>query len=128
MIPDGAHTILASLYNNQSRSAIAANHTKAAQALKTGILDLFWDTDKRAFYDFNLTANARGTVLSVANFYPLWNNIIPPEVLADGSGASAFGIFSSLNLVLNRYNGTYPVTFHETGLQWYVLSIPSYLA
>ncbi|KAK7689932.1 hypothetical protein QCA50_006571 [Cerrena zonata] len=114
----GAHTILASLYSNQSRSAAAANHTTAAAALKEGILDLFWDTDKRAFYDFNLTAGARGTVLSAANFYPLWNHIIPPEVLADGSGATAFGIFSSLNLVLNRYNGTYPVTFHETGLQW----------
>ena len=120
---DGSHTILASLYSNQSRSAAAANHTRAALALKEGILDLFWDTNKRAFYDFNITSNARGTVLSAANFYPLWNNIIPTEVLADGSGATAFGVFSSLNLVLNRYNGTYPATFHETGLQWLVLNL-----
>ncbi|CAL1713673.1 unnamed protein product [Somion occarium] len=113
-----AHLTLAGFYNNQSRSAVAANHTRAAIALREGILDLFWDSPKRAFYDFNLTSNARGTILSAANFYPLWNGIIPDELLADGSGATAFGLFSTLNLVLNRYNGTYPVTFLETGLQW----------
>lgn len=121
-ITDKAHLTLAGFYNNQSRSAVAANHTRAAIALREGILDLFWDSPKRAFYDFNLTSNARGTILSAANFYPLWNGIIPDELLADGSGATAFGLFSTLNLVLNRYNGTYPVTFLETGLQWYVIT------
>ena len=77
-----------------------------------------WDGQKLAFYDFNLTANARSTIFSAATFYPLWNGIIPDEVAA--SSQNDFGFFASLNLVLNLYNGTFPVTFLETGLQWYV--------
>lgn len=30
----------------------------------------------------------------------------------------AFGAFSSVNMVLNRYNGTFPSSFVETGLKW----------
>ncbi|KAI0076715.1 glycoside hydrolase family 37 protein [Panus rudis PR-1116 ss-1] len=113
-----AHLNLAALYNNQSRSAAASNHTQAAIALREAIIDLHWDSNKRAFYDFNLTSNARNDIFTVATFYPFWNGIIPDEVLSDGTGATAFGAFATLNMVLNRYNGTYPVTFLETGLQW----------
>jgi alpha,alpha-trehalase len=69
-----------------------------------------------AFYDFNLGTKARNTMFSVATFYPLWSGIIPDEVLSGGDKAFAF--FSSLNLVMNRYNGTYPSTFIQSGLQW----------
>jgi hypothetical protein len=44
-------------------------------------------------------------------------------VLLAGNGANstaAFAFFSSVNMVLNKYNGTYPTTFIDTGLQWYV--------
>lgn len=82
------------------------------------MIDLFWDSEKLAFYDFNLTSNARSSIYTAATFYPLWNGIIPDEILS--SSKNAFSLFSALNLVLNRYNGTFPGTFLETGLQWYV--------
>lgn len=69
-----------------------------------------------AFYDFNTGTNARNDVFSAAAFYPFWSGIIPDEVLS--SSENAFGVFSSLNLVLNRYNGTFPATFIDSGLQW----------
>jgi len=77
---------------------------------------LFWDAGRLAFYDFNLTSNARNTQLTAAHWYPLWANIIPDEI--QSSKDKAFGAFASLNFVLRRYNGTYPATFLETGLQW----------
>lgn len=72
-----------------------------------------------AFYDFNLASNTRNDVFSAATFYPFWSGIVPPEVLA--SAENAFGAFAAVNLVLNRYNGTLPVTFIETGQQWCVV-------
>ena len=112
--------MLADLYDYQkSNSSSASAHRATAESIRAGILDLFWDPSKLAFYDFNLTSNARSTVFNVATFYPLWNGIVPDELLS--SSQNAFGFFSSLNLVLNRYNGTYPVTFLETGLQWCVI-------
>ncbi|RPD56072.1 glycoside hydrolase family 37 protein [Lentinus tigrinus ALCF2SS1-7] len=112
-----AHLLLADLYETkQTNSSSVSTHRATAEAIRAGILDLFWDPSKLAFYDFNLTSNARSTVFNVATFYPLWNGIVPDELLS--SSQNAFGFFSSLNMVLNRYNGTYPVTFLETGLQW----------
>ena len=99
-----------------NNSAAATNHTQAATTLREAILDLFWDPTKLAFYDFNTTSNARNSIFSTATFYPLWNGIVPDEVLA--SSQNAFGFFSALNMVLNRYNATMPVTLIETGLQW----------
>lgn len=75
-----------------------------------------WDASKLAFYDFNLTSSARSSIFSAATYYPAWNDIIPDEVLANST--NAFGYFSAVNMVMNRYNGTMPVTFHESGLQW----------
>ncbi|GLB38558.1 putative alpha-trehalose glucohydrolase [Lyophyllum shimeji] len=109
------HVLLASLYASDDPAAASA-HTTAAAALLAGILDLFWDSTKLAFYDFNLATKARNTVFSAANFYPLWSGIIPNEILSGQD--KAFGYFSSLNLVLNRYNGTFPTTFIDSGLQW----------
>lgn len=78
-----------------------------------------WDSSKLAFYDFNLTSNSRNTIFTAATFYPVWNGIIPNEVLA--SQANAFGYFAAVNMVMNKYNGTFPVTFVDwTGLQWSV--------
>lgn len=77
---------------------------------------MFWDANRLAFYDFNLTANARNTQFTAAHWYPLWANIIPDEI--QSSKEKAFGAFASLNFALRRYNGTYPATFLETGLQW----------
>ena len=80
------------------------------------MLDLLWDEQKLAFYDFNLVTNARNQMLTAATFYPFWVGILPDEVLA--SEQAAYGAFSSIHLVLNRYNGTYPATFVDTHLQW----------
>ncbi|KAF8349388.1 trehalase [Amanita rubescens] len=109
------HVLLAGLYGSSNQAA-AERHLSAAAALNGGILDLFWDSTKLAFYDFNLRTNARNTVFSAATFYPLWSGIIPLELVA--SSSAAFGFFSSLNMVLNRYNGTFPVTFNVSGQQW----------
>ncbi|KAJ3558853.1 hypothetical protein NP233_g11413 [Leucocoprinus birnbaumii] len=109
------HVILASLYGS-SNSTLANAHREAASDLRTAILDLLWDGTKLAFYDFNLATNKRKDFFSVANFYPLWSGIIPDEIAQDEN--AAFGHFATLNLVLNRYNGTYPTTFVDTGLQW----------
>ncbi len=117
---DYAHVVLAGFYTTRGNSSAANSHTESAGTLRQAILDLFWDPEKLAFYDFNLTANARNSEFTAATFYPLWNGIIPDEVLS--STTNAFGFFSTVNMVLNRYNGTVPVTFLETGLQWYGLS------
>ncbi|KAJ6584320.1 Six-hairpin glycosidase-like protein [Mycena capillaripes] len=110
-----SRVLMAQLYGASNKTA-AARHTAAAEAIKEGVLDLCWNATKLAFYDFNLAGNTRNDVFSLAHFYPFWSGIIPPEVLA--SKENAFGAFASLNMVLNRYNGTLPVTFIETGLQW----------
>ncbi|KAH7910486.1 glycoside hydrolase family 37 protein [Hygrophoropsis aurantiaca] len=111
-----SHMLLADLYGT-SNSTEASSHLSAAAQIRAGLLDLNWDADKLAFYDFNITANARNSVFTVATFYPLWNGIIPDEVLS--SQSNAFGFFSSVNLVMNKYNGTFPTTFIDfTGLQW----------
>ncbi|PPQ65887.1 hypothetical protein CVT26_000907 [Gymnopilus dilepis] len=109
------HVLMASFYGTANTTA-ANRHRAAASALRDGILDLFWDSSKLAFYDFSLTNNARNNFFSVATFYPYWSGIIPDEVLANST--SAFSAFSSINLVLNRYNGTFPTTFITSGQQW----------
>lgn len=111
-----AHVVLARLYTSQGNSSAADTHTQNANTIRTGVLDLFWDNQKLAFYDFNTTSNARNTIWSTATFYPLWAGIVPPELAS--SSQNAFGFFSAVNMVLNRYNGTVPVTFLETGQQW----------
>ncbi|KAG6337380.1 hypothetical protein ID866_1703 [Astraeus odoratus] len=111
-----AHVLLADLYG-ESDPTVAAAHLQTAGNIRAGILDLMWDAEKLAFYDFNLTSNARNGFFSVATFYPVWNGIIPDEILA--SQSNAFGYFAAVNLVMNKYNGTVPTTFVDwTGLQW----------
>lgn len=113
---DKAHLLVAELYG-QSNSSAVSSHRQIAANLRAGVLDLMWDAEKLAFYDFNLTANARNAAFTAANFYPMWSGIIPDEILA--SQPNAFGYFAAVNLVLNRYNGTFPATFVDwTGLQW----------
>jgi alpha,alpha-trehalase len=110
---DNSHQKRAPSPSTQGR---AAHHRAVAATLKSAILDLFWDSKRLAFYDFNLTSHARGTIFTAAHFYPFWNDIIP-DVVANNE-KNAFGAMSSLNLVMRRYNGTFPVTFIESGLQW----------
>ncbi|KAG9308845.1 glycoside hydrolase family 37 protein [Chiua virens] len=111
-----AHTLLAKLYGTSSATA-AANHLQIAADFRAGILDLMWDASKLAFYDFNLTSNSRNSIFTAATFYPVWSDIIPDEDLA--SQENAFGYFAVVNTVMNRYNGTFPVTFVDwTGQQW----------
>jgi len=109
------HLLLAELYGSSNTTA-ATQHTNAAASLKAGILDLCWDSQKLAFYDYIINTNTRSDIFSAAAFYPFWSGIIPDEVMNDEQ--SAFGAFSSINMVMSRYNGTFPVTFIESGLQW----------
>ncbi|KAF8883777.1 Six-hairpin glycosidase-like protein [Gymnopilus junonius] len=109
------HVLMASFYGTANTTS-ASRHTAAAESLKAAILDLFWDSSKLAFYDFSLTTNSRNNFFSVATFYPYWSGIIPDEVAQNST--AAFSAFSSVNLVLNRYNGTFPTTFITSGQQW----------
>jgi alpha,alpha-trehalase len=84
--------------------------------LRDGILDLCWNSSKLAFYDFNLKTQSQNGILTAANFYPLWSGIYPTEVLNNSS--NAFAHFASLNLVLRKYNGTFPASFVNSGQQW----------
>jgi len=120
---DKAHVLLASLYSepfststNTTAKERAAFHTGAADQLKSAILDLFWDSNKLAFYDFNTTSMTRNSIFTTAHFYPMWNGIFPDELLSNET--AAFGAFSSINMVMNKFNGTFPTTFIESGLQW----------
>ncbi|KAG8814422.1 hypothetical protein FRC19_001767 [Serendipita sp. 401] len=99
----------------QSGTGASFHRTQAAN-LKAAILDLFWDENRLAFYDYNVTSGKRNEQLTAAHWTPLWAGIIP-EVVARNESA-AFGVFSSLNLVLRKYNGTIPATYIESGLQW----------
>jgi alpha,alpha-trehalase len=111
-----ARLLLAELYGTSNPTA-TSTHLQVAAGIRAGILDLLWDPAKLAFYDFNLTSNARNDIFTAATFYPVWNGIIPNEVLA--SQSNAFGYFAAVNMVVNKYNGTVPVTFVDwTGLQW----------
>ncbi|KAB5589880.1 Trehalase [Ceratobasidium theobromae] len=115
----GAHIQLASLIDLRPRVRTAAgadSYRETASNLRNAILDLCWDENKLAFYDWNLTAGARSEVFSAATFYPFWQGIWPKSVLE--SESKAIQVFSSVNFVLNSYNGTFPSTFLETGLQW----------
>lgn len=131
-LSDKNHILLAQLYGSSNKTA-AAKHQAEAATLHEGILDLFWNSTRvissksfiehltsssfqLAFYDFNLLTNTRNDVFSTATFYPFWSGIIPNEVLT--SSENAFSAFSSVNMVVNRYNGTFPTTFIDTGLQW----------
>ncbi|KAF8895253.1 glycoside hydrolase family 37 protein, partial [Infundibulicybe gibba] len=107
--------LLAELFGTTNNDTANTLRT-AAEALKGGIIDLFWDSNKLAFYDFNLATKARNSIFTAAHFYPLWSGIIPNEMLSGSD--KAFGAFASLNLVMNRYNGTFPTTFVDSGLQW----------
>lgn len=122
-----AHIDLATLYTMSSQSMAkrvirrsdsdrASFHRGAAATLKGAILDLFWDPNRLAFYDFNTTSSARNEQLTAAHWYPLWAGIIPDEVKSNAT--AAFGAYSSLNLVMRKFNGTIPATFITTGLQW----------
>ncbi|KIO23042.1 hypothetical protein M407DRAFT_27465 [Tulasnella calospora MUT 4182] len=74
---DGAEVRLAALNDRSSSSNSERSliHRQSAEARKAAILDLMWDPDKLAFYDFNLTGNARSGFFSAAAFYPMWNDI-----------------------------------------------------
>ncbi|ESK84799.1 glycoside hydrolase family 37 protein [Moniliophthora roreri MCA 2997] len=111
------HLLLADLYDSVgSNSSTAESHRSRAASLREGIIDLFWDSEKAAFYDFNFQTNARNNFFSVVTFYPMWSGIIPDDILR--SPERAFAAFSSVNMLLNRYNGSFPTTFVDTGLQW----------
>lgn len=113
---DGSHQILADYLDRTGSPSRAATHHDAASKLRDGILDLFWSSKTSSFYDYNLTSNARNGFYTPAAFYPFWVGIIPPDVLSDQT--KAFSAFSSINMVLNRYNGTIPSSLTNTGLKW----------
>ncbi|THU99809.1 glycoside hydrolase [Dendrothele bispora CBS 962.96] len=112
------YVLLSSLY--PSNSSRASSHLESASRLQAGILDVFWNSTKLAFYDFNLRTQRQNTIFTAANFYPYWSGIIPEELLRDTSSTQerVQGAFASVRMVMERWNGTFPSSFVDTGLQW----------
>lgn len=69
-----------------------------------------------AFYDFNVTANARAKYWTVPSMWPYWSGIFPKEVLA--SQYTAQRAFAPVAYLTARYNGTLPHSLLDTGFQW----------
>jgi alpha,alpha-trehalase len=82
LLQDKSNLILADIYSSGSHAnnTAAGQHAATAASIRTGILDLFWDPSKLAFYDFNLTSNSRNSFLA-ATFYPFWAGIISDELI-----------------------------------------------
>lgn len=55
---------------------VAADHRKAAMD------DLMWSSLKGLYYDYNFDKQKRGTVSSLAGFYPLWAGMADPKQAA----------------------------------------------
>ncbi|KAG7085792.1 hypothetical protein E1B28_003333 [Marasmius oreades] len=75
------HLLLADLHGS-SDTAAAERHRMAAASLKDGILDLFWDSNKAAFCDFNLKTNTEMTYIyycHVLSFLEDAPNAWPPH-------------------------------------------------
>lgn len=108
------HIIMEQLYSNNETAAV--RHRNKAASIREGVLDLLWNSTKMGFYDFNIASGRQNSVFSAASYYPVWSGIAPTEILSGAEGA--FKYFAPLNLVLKRYNGTFPSTFMDTSLQW----------
>ncbi|KAG7444163.1 glycoside hydrolase [Guyanagaster necrorhizus] len=108
------HIIMEQLYSDNETAAM--KHHDKATSVREGILDLSWNSTKMGFYDFNIASGTQNHVFSAASYYPVWSGITPVEILR--SAEDAFKYFAPLNLVLKRYNGTFPSTFLDTSLQW----------
>ncbi|ESK92520.1 glycoside hydrolase family 37 protein [Moniliophthora roreri MCA 2997] len=118
---------------SRTNSSVEKGHRERAAVFKEDVIDL-WDSEKMrstivssvdhsftvhpqiAFYGFNVKTNARNNIFSVTAFYPMWSGIFPEDVLQ--SQETAFKAFLSVNTNRYRYNGTFPSTFVDTGLQW----------
>lgn len=89
----GAHIQLAALIDRHSKSKRNTNsakfkrqgkssksYRKKAASIKAAVLDLCWNENKTAFYDFNTTSGGQSDVFSAAAFYPYWMGIWPSSV------------------------------------------------
>lgn len=125
----GDHALLAGLYelyanSSDANSTIALNATTQAAYhrnisidLSDAVLDIHYDFDKAWFYDFNLTANTRSDLFTMAGTYPLWQNITPSQIQNNETEALAFA--SGLRYLLGKYAGLPSVaTLLNTGLNW----------
>lgn len=71
------------LLNASSYNATRSNYWQVrAEQRKAAVLDLFWDPERFAFYDFNTTSNARAQYWSVASYYPYWSGYVSHYISA----------------------------------------------
>lgn len=97
---------------------------KRARARREAIQDLFWDSSRKWYYDFNTTAHARVRPWAASGFFPLWANILPPFVHKashlDGHAKAREmeATFAGLRYLIDRYNGTIATTLLPTMQQW----------
>ncbi|KAF8749526.1 Trehalase [Rhizoctonia solani] len=102
----GAHIQLASLFDR---------HTKSKRDLQ-GYIGSLLERAKACLLRFQYNRGWTVEHFHSGGVLSLWMGIWPESLLK--SETKTFGAFSSVNYVLNMYNGTYPATFLETGLQW----------
>ncbi|KAH8085188.1 Six-hairpin glycosidase-like protein [Filobasidium floriforme] len=127
----GDHVLLADLYerymaemNGSADNATMSNltskvtqHRMIANETREAIIDLHWDADKKYFYDFNTTADARADLFHAGGLFPLWQNITPPEIVSNET--AALQVFEGIRYIAGKYSGSPSVaTLLETGLNW----------
>lgn len=59
--------------------AEAERWNQAAEQRKATMDQLMWDKSRRMYFDYNYFKEKRGTVASLATFYPLWAGMVDPE-------------------------------------------------
>lgn len=112
-----------------SSTGLQANATAAklwaekAQRRKDAILDVHWCKERKWFYDYNTTAEARSPHWSAAGIFAYWAQIIPTEFLNSKTPLKqrAAGLqesWAGVRYLLDRYNGSLSTTLLETGQQW----------
>ncbi len=72
-------TDFARYYRHVKNTRAAAKWEVAAKHRKRVMNELMWSNLKGFYYDFNFAKNKRGTVNSLAGFYPMWAGMVTKE-------------------------------------------------
>ncbi len=72
-------TDIAKMYRLLDDKRTAAKWEVAAEHRKSTMNSLMWNSLRGMFYDYNFVKEKRGTVSSLAGFYPLWAGMVEKE-------------------------------------------------
>jgi alpha,alpha-trehalase len=69
----------AKYYRHIQDARTAAKWEVAAEARRNTMDELMWSSMKGLYYDYNYVKKRRGTVSSLATYYPMWAGMVSPE-------------------------------------------------